>query len=453
MYAFRINYVRAKPTGLFAVHAFRASKVSSRAAIIIALVALNTFSMAAIAKDTPNDAPYNCYCDEKDAASTPEKTLQSLTAPSQSNSPARSAAATPPAASHTHLDKLPKTVKPTDLTTQNTPSTARSQAAPPKAHALASATQANSAHSVGATSDSQQSNQPLTDQERRNLMCPKTAYQTKAVAINLFPRRDPHSAKLGALHHIEEGLAKMFRQQLIDQRTWIPEQYLGAISDKEVDEARRELAQKTARTQQTQFVLQGYIDDMSMPNSDANYHPSVWNRTTNLITDRSANTALDRRQRYFGMTLELRDGFTGETVFTKSYDTWGFWKLRQPVGFTSAQFQRSDYGNKIRKLVETASRDLADTLACQPFMASLDIHPGRRDMVLAGGANNGLRAGDRLALYQLVATPSNTEYMVTQTRLIKRPQHIQLSEVYPSHATAVANDGRPLSGHYLAVYE
>jgi hypothetical protein len=123
------------------------------------------------------------------------------------------------------------------------------------------------------------------------------------------------------------------------------------------------------------------------------------------------------------------------------------------VGFDSPAFYRTDYGRNVKSLARRISREVAEVIHCQPFMASIDSQPGQSHILLHGGANNGLHAGDSLSLYQVVVVGSNTEYQVNETRLVKRDARLHLSEVYPSHSVALVEGGSYLNGHYLAVGE
>lgn len=303
------------------------------------------------------------------------------------------------------------------------------------------------------SSEAAQEDPQLSKSAERMLLCPRTAYLSKTVAVNIFIRRELESAKAGRLEAVESGLATLFRDALIAEKNLVPTLFHAPVTPQTIEQHKREATISIARKQQAQFVLQGYIDDMALMNANKTYHPSLLDKATYLLTDRTSATALDKRHRYFGVTLELRDGFTGEVIFTEDYHTWAFWKFKHPVGFNTTQFQTSDYGNKIRALVQQATSDLTDALACQPLIARLDVHPGRKDMLLDAGANHGLRAGDALALYQLITLGSNTDYMATQTRLVKRPPTLMLNEVYPSHANATLNDAQPIAGSFLAVKE
>ena len=124
---------------------------------------------------------------------------------------------------------------------------------------------------------------------------------------------------------------------------------------------------------------------------------------------------------------------------------------RREVDFGSSLFWESDYGEQIGGLVNKAGDELAAAIQCQPYITRVESRPSQQQILLHSGANNGLRAGDTLALYQLVVQPVNGEYQLYDTRLVDRQTLIELREVYPSHSVAVVNSDYLLNGQYLAV--
>lgn len=295
---------------------------------------------------------------------------------------------------------------------------------------------------------------PGPSQEAKTLAlgsCSQNPVFHKSLAIGSFRRLDPTSSSAGNLYEAEQGIAQLLRDHLGSEAVINTKLMTMGVAENASEPQRQQQAQHIAQRMGTQFVLQGFIVDMSMDDPDSTYHPGLYRQAANLFYALSGSHTRDKRNRQFAFNLELRDGFTGEALFNKTYRTSGFWTLNKPVGFNSAEFHQSHYARNIDTLVSQASQELAHTMACQPFMISVDAPPGRTQVILAGGANNGLRAGDQLDLYQLVVNPSTTEYMMTETRLIKRNTRIQLNEVYPSHSTATLLEGEYLNGTFLAV--
>ncbi len=273
----------------------------------------------------------------------------------------------------------------------------------------------------------------------------------KTLALTAFTRQQPQMANAGQLYGVESGLAEWLREALIAQQVQALAPQPQGINLRQDETLARRQAQMLARRLGVQFVLGGEIRDMSMVDANSLYQPGIAQRLDNALNDIYENRKRDPRARQFNLQLELRDGYTGAILLTRQYSTRGIWRLRGAPGFHSAAFAQSDYGQQLRQLMQDIGRDLAQSLACQPFIAAIDAAPGRTDVIIDSGANQGLRAGDHMELYQLLVVPSQSQYLGSETRLVRREGVLRLQEVYPSHSTAKLMNGQPLSGTFLAV--
>lgn len=277
----------------------------------------------------------------------------------------------------------------------------------------------------------------------------------KSLVITRFLRNSPHTANAGNLFAAEAEVPGLIRAQLNDNYQSIsPGVLLTGFASATLGETQlKQQAQKVARQARTQFVLSGTIEDMSMTAPDTTYNPNLYRQTANAFHDLTHIKMFDKRTRVLSLSVQLRDGFTGELLFNKQFSTSGIWNTRKPIGFDSPAFYKTPYGKKVTALTKKISKEVAQVIDCQPFMASIDSQPGQAQILLHGGANNGLHAGDTLSLYQVIVVGSNTEYQINETRLVKRETRLHLSEVYPSHSIARVEGGSYLNGHYLAVGE
>lgn len=278
---------------------------------------------------------------------------------------------------------------------------------------------------------------------------------SKALAITQFLRSSPHTANAGNLFAAESGLPELIRAQLRQKfQATGPAVMPWGFAQADLSESQlKQQAQKIARQMRTQFVISGTIVDMSMLAPDTTYNPSLYRQFANGFHDLTHLKMFDQRTRVMSLEVQLRDGFTGELLFNKSYSTNGIWNQRQPIGFGSPAFAKTHYGKRVKSLANKISTELAQIIHCQPFMAAIDSAPGQTQVLLHGGANNGLHAGDNLSLYQVIMVGSNNEYQVSDTRLVKRETRLHLSEVYPTHSIAVVEGGSYLNGSYLAASE
>lgn len=275
----------------------------------------------------------------------------------------------------------------------------------------------------------------------------------KTLTITAMPRLIPNQSNAGNFYHAETYIPQMVAKELeqsIGAKSQLISQQIPAQWD---EQTKRRQVQKIALQEGTQFVLSGEIVDMSMRDDASVYSPHFLQALRNHFTDITMMKFSDNRNRVFSLRLELRDGFTGEMLLADSFHTNGIWKNPNPVGFSSPALWQSQYGRRIQQLIRKAGNQVAENLQCQPYMARVDVYPGQTELLLQGGANNGLHPGDQLKLYQMVVMASPSEYEVYQTRLIKRDLQLQLKEVYPSHSLAQLQGDDLLNGQYLAVGE
>ncbi len=300
-------------------------------------------------------------------------------------------------------------------------------------------------------------NTAATGNNQNQPVCPEPAsnHYKKSVAFVSFPRTVPITSRLGALHEVEQQLPLLIGANLTNRHAVLAPLYLreGFISTNIRGEAEAAVqVQILAQQHRVQFFVSGEVDDMTMdfPSSVENpsYYTQFVSGTHNLL---HINTPLDKRSRAFSFKVEVRDGFTGQIVFTNQYRTIGKWKPapEADVRFGSSRFWKTNYGEQIQHLVAKASDDLAQAINCQPYVARVESSPGQQQVVIQSGANSGLHRGDTLDIYQLVHQPISGEYQRFDTRLIKRSGYIHLTETYPSHSVGNVVDETLLGGQYL----
>lgn len=293
--------------------------------------------------------------------------------------------------------------------------------------------------------------------EPKAVFCPESVsnnYQ-KSLALASFPRMQPTNSNPGALHQVELHLPMLLSAHL-NTRHSMPKplqlQQGFSSADQRGEMAAAAQAQQLAQKNRVQFIVSGQVEDMSMKFPKTLSSPSHYTRFVNGVHNLlHINTPLDKRSRIFTFTLEVRDGITGQRIYNNQYSTFGHWKPSpgETVGFASARFWQTDYGQQIQQLVAKASDDLAQVIDCQPYMARVDARPGQNMIVIHSGSNNGLRPGDALELYQLVQQPVTGGYQQYDTRLIKQEARVYLIETYPSHSVAHVADDLLMNGQYL----
>ena len=290
-----------------------------------------------------------------------------------------------------------------------------------------------------------------------NSQCTANANNTfqKTLLLTAFPRNNPVSSSAGELSDVEHQLPQLLGQQLVEKHTAItPVQFIESLPSPAIssDQLLAQQIQQIARNQHTQLVLSGEVIDMSMAHPEATYSPGLYTRFINDLFDSvGLKNRFDKRDRIFSFQVSLHDGFTGQTLFSKRYDTYGIWGIKQNTGFGTPLFWQSDYGQQVKGLVKFASKEIGQVIQCQPYIAQIDSRAGQTQILLQGGANNGLRTGDTLALYQMIVQGSETTYNQHQVRLVNRNAAIELREVFPSHSVGVVSGTTFLTGQFLAV--
>ncbi|HWV15032.1 MAG TPA: flagella assembly protein FlgT middle domain-containing protein [Cellvibrio sp.] len=277
----------------------------------------------------------------------------------------------------------------------------------------------------------------------------------KSILVTAFPQRHPKDGNAGNLYQAEYQLPELLGRQLAERNsTLLPQQLREALAAPEGGNQTQLAmqAQRLGSHYRSQIILSGEIVDMAMAKSDSTYNPGLYTRFVNGTLDLlGIHSLFDTRDRLFSFQVQLRDGFTGQTLFSKRYDTYGIWNEKKAVGFGTPRFWQTDYGQQVKGLLKMASAEISEIIHCQPFIAQIDSRPGQTQIIVQGGANNGLHAGDTMALYQLVAQGSDTRYQEHNIRLVSRNAEIELREVYPSHSVGVITTPSYLTGQLLAM--
>ncbi len=287
--------------------------------------------------------------------------------------------------------------------------------------------------------------------------CPRQGehHLGRSLLLTAFPRHELQSATGGGLHQVDQQMPLLLREHLAE---------LGGYSSLAVlprgldtgDDASQQARQTRLLAEQhrAQYLVSGRILDMSMSRPGSNYSPGLLERGSNAAHDLTRlKTPLDRRDRRFAFELSLWDGITGQLLQRRQYETSGIWNLsqRRGPGFASARFWRTDYGRQVHSLLAQAATDLDTTVNCLPYMARVDAHSGGDRVTLHSGAASGLKPGDALPLYQLLIQPVTGRFGENDVRMINTGTLLQVTEVYPGHATARVNGQQPLYGRYTAL--
>lgn len=223
----------------------------------------------------------------------------------------------------------------------------------------------------------------------------------KQVAVTGFPILYPEQARIGRLDDAGEILPQSLQAALQRQGDL---QVYSATTVRLFDNLRNAPTQQAfdnrltnvvalARELGVQFVVTGVIRDLGIAD------PSAWG--TSVLDRLQRGVGLVDQRRRFVADLMVYDGFSGTPVYQQRFAAQGQWDagVGASVGFGSAGFQATDYGQAVTQLTDQMTRAVNQALACQPFMTRITRVEGEK-VTLDSGATAGLRPGDELHLYR-----------------------------------------------------
>lgn len=147
------------------------------------------------------------------------------------------------------------------------------------------------------------------------------------------------------------------------------------------------------RQHDAQFVLSGVIRDFKIESTDYVRGSGVLAQFKWAMRDVVA-------RRSVGIDVFVHDGFTGALLFQHRYTESILGDVSLPSGYTvgSDRFESSPAGHAISEIIQQASDDIRQLFGCYPFSARVAQASGDR-VTIAAGAQDKLKAGDRLMVY------------------------------------------------------
>ncbi|MCP8899871.1 flagellar assembly protein T N-terminal domain-containing protein [Gilvimarinus xylanilyticus] len=306
------------------------------------------------------------------------------------------------------------------------------------------------------------------DVEQANAHCPSQRY-SKSLLVTAFANAARDSQRVGQLYDTQTELSRTLAERLYPQYNLEiqaqPELTLASENrllhnDYEVFNA----VQLVASQYQTQYVVTGIIEDMSMASADY-YRQNALGRGTNRVTSTLKSWVGaerdDLRERHFRFRLMLHDGVTGTRIFDQTYATRGLWELdyAAQTNFASPAFWDTDYGQQVSQLVDSAVSDISEKALCQPFMAPLKVASGDQSVYVLAGANSGVNVGDTFEVYAEGQAPfTNIEHFgtmalapVSYKKLDVTQAKLQITQTYPGYSVGKFDAPLHPNLRYMAV--
>lgn len=288
-------------------------------------------------------------------------------------------------------------------------------------------------------------------------LCPASARQyRKSLLITAFPRRTPASSNAGRLHGAEQHLPQMLGEQLAGSGQLSGLQKIGQALPRAADNPTRRAQQvrQLAHRSDAQLVLTGELVELAMAQDRAALAPGLLNRGRNaLVGGLRLNPDWDTRQRDFVLELSLLDGLTGEPLYTQQFHRRGIWnpKRAERTAFGAPGFWETDYGEKIRGLMEEVGAELNEAIRCVPLAARLEAARPGQPLILHAGVEQGLHPGDRLPLYRVAKRAVQGEYRQYSAHLIQSEARVTVREAYPDYSVVDLEGDGPLRGTHVAL--
>lgn len=155
-----------------------------------------------------------------------------------------------------------------------------------------------------------------------------------------------------------------------------------------------------AKRSDAQLVLSGVIRDFQIESTEYVRGSGVLAQLKSSMRDFIA-------RRTVGIDVYVYDGFTGALIFQQRYTDSILGDVSLPTGYNvgSERFESSPAGHVISEIIHQASDDIQQLFSCHPFAARVTQVDNNR-IVIAAGAQDKVRVGDRFMVYSAGSTGS-----------------------------------------------
>lgn len=253
----------------------------------------------------------------------------------------------------------------------------------------------------------------------------------KTIALAAFPLIAPAQASLGGFHNISSELPSMIGQHfnktggavaLDAGRINLHPNPIQA-STSQLDDGTLTSMLSTIGQLDVNYVISGVIRDISMidprTHAETDYFLDLYNKL---------DYKSKRHLRNFEIDLFIHDGFSGHLVAQKHYQTAGLWNLDRTIstGFSTGQFTKQDYGQKVTALLGKITKELTTELKCEPFAIRI-TRVNDRTVWINAGKQQGLKRGDKLTIYR--RSTFFTPQMQAKTELTNTQQTLTIENV------------------------
>ncbi|WP_394221900.1 flagellar assembly protein T N-terminal domain-containing protein [Alteromonas gracilis] len=214
----------------------------------------------------------------------------------------------------------------------------------------------------------------------------KAQYDKKHFATTLFRVKDRTQLTQGNIPNFDSSFTQRLAHAMRDKTENLSISYIAPTTTKFDSRFTEQNVRTLSAQSNTQYVLVGIIDDLSVTYEDGSFF-APWKDATSY--------------RAFAMSLQVYDGINGGLLLTNSYQGLGQWTFDkfEDVDENSASFWKSQYGRAVDEIIEEAIDDIKEATSCQPVTGRV-INVARENISVSLGRDNGISENDELFLYQ-----------------------------------------------------
>lgn len=269
----------------------------------------------------------------------------------------------------------------------------------------------------------------------------------KTIAVASFPLMNPGHASLGALNGIEQSFPSQIARKITQDRnvTALNASQILLFSNlqqagtTQLDDGTLTSMISSLGELEVNYVVSGVIRDLTMADpstyGNKNYFKDLYNRYYIKRYKPESRKYL----RNFVADIYIHDGFSGQLIHQKTYNTVGLWNVEPHfrTGYDTAAFYELDYGQQVNALQDALIKDLSEFLRCEPFSVSIS-RTNDRTLWINAGERHGIKRGDKLTVYRRSTffDPS----MTPSTQLSNTKQTLVIDDVQMNFASGHINN-------------
>lgn len=254
----------------------------------------------------------------------------------------------------------------------------------------------------------------------------------KSLSITRFKLNSPEHAIDGRIGDINKQLTQtIFNQLKLSPQTLNIRRLVNTpvkLGEKYNNENRVETLRALATKTDSQYILYGEIDDLSVK-FDSKNSLSYW------FTD---------PERHFYLTIYLYDALQGLLISTKQYRTQAIWEYgkHESADLQSKLFWQKEYGQAILALLDNVNGDLEKELQCLQPIAKI-ISVANNSVQINLGKRNGLKTDDILSLSY--SSNYTDQFGIQRSSASEYQGAMKVIEVHEKNALLQTLDKYPLS--------